>query len=71
MVYVQDYFGYNVFYVMNVTDVDDKIIARARGDHLLEKYVQDVSDPAKVCGVPVDPLSTWTWWSPCAGEYLS
>merc|ERR1712241_1219780 len=27
---IQDYFGYNVFYVMNITDIDDKIIKRAR-----------------------------------------
>lgn len=26
---MEDYFGYNVFMVMNVTDIDDKIIARA------------------------------------------
>lgn len=52
MLYVQDYFGYDVFYVMNVTDVDDKIIARARGDYLLEKYISEVSDPAKVRGIP-------------------
>lgn len=33
-----DYFGYNVFYVMNITDIDDKIIKRARQDHLFENY---------------------------------
>ena len=26
---VSDYFGYNVFFVMNITDIDDKIIIRA------------------------------------------
>lgn len=34
-----DYFGYNVLYVMNITDVDDKIIKRARQSYLYEKYV--------------------------------
>ncbi len=34
-----DYFGYNVLYVMNITDVDDKIIKRARQGYLYEKYV--------------------------------
>nr|CAH7726849.1 unnamed protein product [Callosobruchus chinensis] len=36
-----DYFGYNVFYVMNITDIDDKIIKRARQNHLYEKYVNE------------------------------
>lgn len=34
-----DFFGYNVLYVMNITDVDDKIIKRARQSYLYEKYV--------------------------------
>lgn len=29
-----DYFGFNVQYVMNITDIDDKIIMRARSIHL-------------------------------------
>ncbi|OQR67975.1 cysteine--tRNA ligase [Tropilaelaps mercedesae] len=35
---LQDYFGYDVFFVMNITDIDDKIIKRARQNHLFEKY---------------------------------
>ena len=35
---LQDYFGYHVTAVMNVTDVDDKIINRARRRHLLAQY---------------------------------
>ena len=35
---LQDYFGYNITAVMNVTDVDDKIIARARRNYLLSQY---------------------------------
>ena len=27
---LSDYFGYDVFWVMNITDIDDKIILRAR-----------------------------------------
>ncbi|XP_053684550.1 cysteine--tRNA ligase, cytoplasmic [Sabethes cyaneus] len=34
-----DYFGYNVLYVMNITDVDDKIIKRARQNYLYDRYV--------------------------------
>ncbi|TPX66703.1 cysteine---tRNA ligase [Spizellomyces sp. 'palustris'] len=33
---LEDYFGYNVFYVMNITDVDDKIIREARYKYLFE-----------------------------------
>lgn len=33
------YFGYNVLYVMNITDIDDKIIKRARQQHLYDKYL--------------------------------
>jgi hypothetical protein len=32
----RDYFQYDVKFVMNVTDIDDKIIQRARQQHLLE-----------------------------------
>lgn len=38
----QDYFGYEIRYVMNVTDVDDKIINRARRNHLLNQYLSTV-----------------------------
>lgn len=53
---LRDYFGYDITYVMNITDIDDKIIKRARQNHLYEKYVaqqfeldkvlQDVQDSA-------------------------
>ncbi|XP_045483000.1 cysteine--tRNA ligase, cytoplasmic [Harmonia axyridis] len=36
-----DYFGYDVFYVMNITDIDDKIIKRARQNYLFDKYVSE------------------------------
>eukprot|EP00873_Tetraselmis_striata_P043036 jgi/Tetstr1/463300/TSEL_008224.t1 len=39
---LEDYFGYNILYVMNVTDVDDKIILRARRNHLLANYAAEV-----------------------------
>lgn len=37
---LSDYFGYNIFYVMNITDIDDKIIKRARQNYLYERYVK-------------------------------
>ncbi|XP_044262435.1 cysteine--tRNA ligase, cytoplasmic [Tribolium madens] len=34
-----DYFGYDIFFVMNITDIDDKIIKRARQNYLFERYI--------------------------------
>ncbi|PRW33977.1 Cysteinyl-tRNA synthetase isoform C [Chlorella sorokiniana] len=45
---LEDYFGYNCLYIMNVTDVDDKIILRARRNHLLSSYRDAARDPAQV-----------------------
>ncbi|XP_011700018.1 PREDICTED: cysteine--tRNA ligase, cytoplasmic [Wasmannia auropunctata] len=38
---LSDYFGYDVLYVMNITDIDDKIIKRARQNYLYEKYLEE------------------------------
>ncbi|KAJ6591709.1 cysteinyl-tRNA synthetase [Mycena vulgaris] len=38
---MKDYFGYEVVFVQNVTDVDDKIINRARERHFLHQYKVD------------------------------
>uniref|UniRef100_V5G3B3 Cysteine--tRNA ligase, cytoplasmic n=1 Tax=Anoplophora glabripennis TaxID=217634 RepID=V5G3B3_ANOGL len=38
---LSDYFGYDVFYAMNITDIDDKIIKRARQNYLFEKYASE------------------------------
>lgn len=43
-----DYFGYNVLYVMNITDIDDKIIKRARQNYLYERYVERTSSLEKL-----------------------
>lgn len=37
---LQDYFGYNVKFVQNVTDIDDKIIVRARQNYLFEQLAK-------------------------------
>ncbi|KAK9360132.1 tRNA synthetases class I (C) catalytic domain-containing protein [Lipomyces starkeyi] len=37
---LRDYFGFDVFFVQNVTDIDDKIIIRARQNYLYERYVE-------------------------------
>eukprot|EP00249_Psilotum_nudum_P022104 c28374_g1_i1 orf=1074-3446(-) len=45
---LEGFFNYQVFYVMNVTDVDDKIIHRARRNHLLDEFLQTSTDYSKV-----------------------
>lgn len=35
---LEDYFGYNVMFVQNVTDIDDKIIVRGRQGYLFDKF---------------------------------
>ncbi|GAA6031429.1 hypothetical protein JCM8097_005655 [Rhodosporidiobolus ruineniae] len=40
---LRDYFGYDVNFVMNITDVDDKIIVRARQSHLLTTYLSELT----------------------------
>nr|GAT44279.1 predicted protein [Mycena chlorophos] len=40
---MSDYFGYDVHFVMNITDIDDKIIKRARQNHLLDKFRTETS----------------------------
>ncbi|KAF8445055.1 cysteinyl-tRNA synthetase [Boletus edulis BED1] len=35
---LSDYFGYDIHFVMNITDIDDKIILRARQNHLFETF---------------------------------
>ncbi|XP_049574006.1 cysteine--tRNA ligase, cytoplasmic isoform X1 [Syngnathus scovelli] len=35
---LKDYFKYDVFYCMNITDIDDKIIKRARQNYLMDQY---------------------------------
>lgn len=37
---LQDYFKYDVTYCMNVTDIDDKIIKRARQNRLFEDFLK-------------------------------
>ena len=41
---MKDYFGFHVKFVLNITDVDDKIILRGRQRHLLEQFKRDHSD---------------------------
>lgn len=38
---LSSYFNYDLLYVMNITDIDDKIIKRARQNHLYDRYLQE------------------------------
>lgn len=38
---LQDYFGYGVLFIQNVTDIDDKIILAARQEHLVQTKIVD------------------------------
>jgi cysteinyl-tRNA synthetase len=38
---LEDFFGLDVTYVMNITDIDDKIILRGRQLHLRQEYMRD------------------------------
>lgn len=38
---LQDYFGYNVKFIQNVTDIDDKIIVAARQEYLFEQRLTE------------------------------
>jgi cysteinyl-tRNA synthetase len=45
---LEDYFGYNIHFVMNVTDVDDKIIVKARRAHHLQRFRKSAPPPEEV-----------------------
>ncbi|XP_042528512.1 cysteine--tRNA ligase, cytoplasmic isoform X1 [Dipodomys spectabilis] len=45
---LKDYFHYDVFYCMNITDIDDKIIKRARQNHLFERYREQKPEAAQL-----------------------
>lgn len=39
-----EYFGYDVEHVMNITDIDDKIIKRGRQSYLLDHYMNSMQN---------------------------
>ncbi|KAI4282565.1 MAG: hypothetical protein L6R35_005378, partial [Caloplaca aegaea] len=46
---MKDYFEFDVKFVMNITDVDDKIIVRGRQQHLLEEFNDTASRKGTAC----------------------
>ena len=52
---LESHFQYHIMFVMNVTDIDDKIIKRARLKHLLSEHLQQTPDDSKASvGIPID-----------------
>uniref|UniRef100_A0A3P9CKB4 Cysteine--tRNA ligase, cytoplasmic n=1 Tax=Maylandia zebra TaxID=106582 RepID=A0A3P9CKB4_9CICH len=45
---LRDYFKYDVIYCMNITDIDDKIIKRARQNYLLDQYKEKQPQAAQI-----------------------
>ncbi|KZV98892.1 cysteinyl-tRNA synthetase, partial [Exidia glandulosa HHB12029] len=56
---MRDYFGFEVVFVQNVTDVDDKIIIRAREIHFFRQYV--AQHPTIDETVLADVRKAYTW----------
>lgn len=59
-----DYFNYEVLYVMNITDIDDKIIRRARRKYLFGEYLGKHKDHSDLvtdlsAAIEVRPLKEW------------
>ena len=54
---MSEYFGYDINFVQNVTDIDDKIIIRARQNYLFDNYVRDVTT---VDNVVIDKITEAT-----------
>ncbi len=50
---MEDYFQYEVTYHVNITDIDDKIILRARRNHLLKEFTADATlSDSQACVLP-------------------
>ncbi|XP_069544783.1 cysteine--tRNA ligase, cytoplasmic isoform X1 [Brachyistius frenatus] len=45
---LRDYFKYDVLYCINITDIDDKIIKRARQNYLLDQYKEKQPGAAQI-----------------------
>jgi cysteinyl-tRNA synthetase len=54
---ISDYFGYTVNYVMNITDIDDKIILKARQKHLLEGAISKTTTPDQAHSLLTESLA--------------
>ncbi|KAF8476876.1 tRNA synthetases class I (C) catalytic domain-containing protein [Kalaharituber pfeilii] len=57
---MRDYFGFDVVFVQNVTDVDDKIILRARENYLFSEYCS--RNPEITSEVRETALRAWAFY---------
>ncbi|ODQ80325.1 hypothetical protein BABINDRAFT_171265 [Babjeviella inositovora NRRL Y-12698] len=56
---LRDYFHYDVHFVQNVTDIDDKIIIRARQNYLFEQYTQKAPSVSEVTAKAQEGLARY------------
>ena len=57
---LEEYFGYDVLFQVNITDIDDKIIARARQNHLVDEYAKkNAGSQKQVLADVTEAMTTW------------
>ena len=49
---MEAHFHYHIKFIMNVTDIDDKIIKRARLNYLRDQYLDSTPDDSQVNSLP-------------------
>jgi cysteinyl-tRNA synthetase len=55
---LQKYFGYNVKFVQNVTDIDDKIIIRARHNYLFEQFQKELENDEEIPQIVIEKIGS-------------
>lgn len=58
---LRDYFNYDITYVMNITDIDDKIILRARQGHLLKQFATENAQDSSELREKLE--AAWKWFN--------
>jgi cysteinyl-tRNA synthetase len=59
---LRDYFNYDITYVMNITDIDDKIILRARQGHLVKEFAAKYSEGKDSAEAKKELTRAWEWF---------
>ncbi|GAA5977435.1 hypothetical protein JCM10908_004979 [Rhodotorula pacifica] len=68
---LRDFFGYEVNFVMNITDVDDKIILRGRHSHLLRQYIAACTATTDSSTISRVLRETSTAWAAYVNKYIA
>jgi cysteinyl-tRNA synthetase len=55
---ILNHLGYSIHFVMNITDIDDKIIVRARQNHLLDEFKK--ANPTLTSALVKDVRKSWS-----------